>query len=165
MFNAGALMTYCEAFFLKNLQSLIQGNDTFRKQLLGSKHTQLIHGLLMTLSNKMEEMLRRRNNTPRTASLSPAQMLNPKLNCSSRSYSDISHPFTLGVPGIQKSHSFDSACPSSIHSDKTGSSPFNQTRSNNHLLLTSGDLPKRPNIPQPPLPHSVPPMVPPPRWL
>ena len=70
MYNAEALMSYCEAFFIKNLQSLITGNDKFRKLLFNSRHAYLAHGILVTLGNKMEDMLRRRCNTPKTPVIS-----------------------------------------------------------------------------------------------
>ena len=157
MYNAEALMTYCEAFFIKNLQGLITGNDTFRKLLFNSRHTYLIHGLLVTLSNKMEDMLRRRSNTPKTPVISPAQMLNP----GNVPKNPGDNPLIPGSIPRSQSESFDGG---HLCNGKTPRAPGAPPR---HMLIP-GQLPKKPDIPPPAIPtihcaQNTPPVVPPPR--
>ncbi len=172
-------MTYCEAYYLKNLQSLLTGNDTFRKLLLSPKHTQLVHGLLLTLGNKMEDMLRRRNNTPRTVVMSPSQLF--AMSVVGRS-SSADLPQVSGVhgevpssklspgmiprsPAVHATESFSSTKHPLLSSPVGPNMPRLPGTPPNHML-NPGQLPKKPDIPPPEIPHSVqnyPPVVPPPR--
>ncbi len=156
-------MTYCEAFFLKNLQSLMATSDTFRKQLLSMRHSSyLVQGLLVTLSNKMEDMLRRRNNTPKAPVISTAlQMLNA--GNQPRNLADGQNATPLPPSGVlqtrNQSESLDNIF---LCNGNLLRAPGTPPR---HMLIP-GTLPRKPEIPPPAIPkceHSTPPVVPPPR--
>ena len=158
MYNAEALMSYCEAFFIKNFQSLITGNDTFRKLLFNSRHAYLAHGILVTLGNKMEEMLRRRCNTPKTPVISPAQMLNP----GNAARSPVDGSVNPLFPGSVHRNLSETLEGSRMCNGNLPRAPGTPPR---HMLFP-GQLPKKPDIPPPAIPHSAqnsPAVVPPPR--
>ncbi len=184
-------MTYCEAFYLKNLQSLITGNDTFRKLLFSaSRHAHLAQGLLVTLSAKMEDMLRRRNNTPKGPAVSALQILNsgkPPLVAGGKSLlaSGGKPPLVSGNSGapdaavlgmmLQNKNGCVANLVSRHQSDRydnggggvfcNGNLPRAPGTPPRHMLIP-GTLPRKPEIPPPAIPRcaqNTAPVVPPPR--